>query len=405
MLNPFRWFEKKDYTLNDPRLVELFGAAPTLSGVSVGPQSALHVPAVNAAVRVISESVASLPLHIFKRQDDTKQQDKDNPLYRLVHDEPNGWTSSYDLRLQMQVDVLLHGNAYAFANKVAGKVREIIRLAPGNVTVKVDSTSGEPSYDVTKSGGGTITYGYDQIIHIKALSVDGIRGVAPIHHAREAIALALALEGHAAKLMGNAGRPSGVLKFKGKTLTPPMLDRIRAQWRESHTGGSAGGTAIFDTETDFQPLTFSSVDMQFLELRKFQLEEISRAFRVPPHLLSELGRATWSNASEMNQSFLDTCLVPWLIQWQGALARVLLAPEERANSFIEFDTSALTRANLQARTESYSRAVGGPYLTANEVRAIENRAPIEGGDILNEPQGSVPIAANDNNPKKENQAA
>lgn len=391
--NPLKWFEKKNYNLNGPALfAEIFGATPTASGIAIGPETALKVPAVNAAVRVISESVAALPLHLFKRTGDAKERDTDNPLYRLLHDSPNAWTSSFEFRKQGQIDVLLHGRAFGFVNKVGGEPKEILRLAPNSTSVKIDPSSGAPAYEVTQADGGKRTLRYDEVIHVSALN-----GVAPIMHCREAIALALALERHAATLMGNAGRPSGVLKFTGK-LAQPQMERIRAQWRESHTAGSAGGTAIFDSDTEFSPITFSSVDLQFLELRKFQIEEISRVFRVPPHLLSELGRATWSNTVDMNQSFIDYCLIGWLEQWQGALERALLTPEQRATSYIEFDTSALTRANLAARTESYSKAVGGPWLTANEARALENRPPIEGGNKLNEPPGT-PVAANDNRPK------
>lgn len=391
--NPFAWFQRKDYSLNDPGLSAIFGHGTTASGVSVGPDSALRVPAVNAAVRVISESVAALPLHLFKRSGDTKERDTENPVYALLHDRPNPWTSSFDLRQQIQVDALLHGHGFAFVNKVGGEAKELLRLAPGSTSVKIDPSSGEPSYEVNETGGGKRTLSYDSVIHIKALN-----GIAPIVHAREAIALALGLEGHAARIMGNGGRPSGILKFKGAKLLQQQLDRIRTQWRESHTGGAAGGTAVFDSDTEFQPLTFSSVDMQFLELRKFQIEEISRAFRVPPHLLSELGRATWGNASEMGQNFLDYSLMPWVLQWQGALTRALLTPEQQKNSYIEMDTAALTRANLAVRTESYSKAVGGPWLTANEARSLENRAPIDGGNKLNDPPGT---AANDNaEPKK-----
>jgi HK97 family phage portal protein len=398
-LNPLRWFQKKDYDLSDPMLSAIFGHGSTLSGVGVGPDSALRVPAVNAAVRVISESVAALPLHLFKRSGETKSRDTDNPIYGLIHDRPNGWSSSFDLRQQLQTDVLLHGHGFAFVNKVGGEAKEILRLAPGTTSVKIDSASGAPSYEVTETGGGKRTIHYTDVIHIRALN-----GIAPIVHAREAIALALGLEGHAARIMGNGGRPSGILKFKGAKLLQPQLDRIRSQWRDSHTGGAAGGTAVFDSDTDFQPLTFSSVDMQFLELRKHQIEEISRAFRVPPHLLSELGRATWGNASEMGQNFLDFCLLPWLLQWQGALTRALLTPEQQKTSFVEFDTNALTRANLAVRTESYAKAVGGPWMLANEARALENRPPIDGGDVLNEPPGT-PLAANDNNIAKDAVAA
>jgi HK97 family phage portal protein len=388
-------FQKKDYALNDAAgLSAIFGHGSTLSGVSVGPDSALKVPAVSAAVQVISESVAALPLHLYTRKGDTKERDTANPLYNLVHDRPNPWTSSFDFRQQIQTDALLNVGGYAFVNRVGGEVKEILRISPSSVSVKIDPSSGEPSYEVTETGGGKRTLAYDQVIHIRPLN-----GVAPIVRAREAIALALALEAHAARLMGNSARPSGILKFKGGKLLAPQFERIKAQWQASQNAGTSGGTAIFDTETDFQPLTFSNVDIQFLELRTFQILEISRAFRVPPHLLSELGRATWGNASEMNQAFLDQTLMAWLKQWEGALTRALLTPEQQKTSFLEFDTNALTRANFQVRMDSYAKAVGGPFITANEARALENRPPLQDGDKLNDPPGT---AANDNaEPKKE----
>jgi HK97 family phage portal protein len=391
-----RWlnlFKKAD----NPSLASIFGVTPTASGLTIGPQTALSVPAVNAAIRVIAESVAALPLHLFRRDGDVKAKDTAQSLYRLVHDEPNAWTSSYDLRLQMQTDVMLHGNAFAFVNRVGGIVREIIRLVPTSVSVTAGA-SGEPLYAVADTTGQTRHYDFSEILHVKAVSTDGLTGIAPIRLAREAIALALALEAHAARLLGNGARPSGILKFKGVKLNKDHLDRIKASWTAAHTGQSSGGTAVFDTDTEFQPLTFSSVDLQYLELRRFQTEEISRAFRVPPHLLSELGRATWGNAAEMGQTFLDYSLLPWLIQWQSALTRTLLKPDERQNSFIEFDTAALTRANLTARTEAYSKAVGGPWMAPNEARALENRPPIEGGSELLKP-------ANDNQPAPKDIAA
>jgi HK97 family phage portal protein len=373
----FLSFFKKSLSLTDP---SLFATLPTASGIAVTPTSALGVPAVAASVRVIAEPVASLPLHVFNRRDDVKERDTSNPLYGLLHDLPNAWSSSYDLRLQMQTDCLLTGNAYAFVNRVGGIARELIRLVPGSVSVAMGD--GGPIYTVRQTNGTARTYPFTDIIHIRALSTDGLVGIAPIQMAREPIALALALEAPAARLMANAARPSGILKIKAK-LDKDALQRLKSSWNAGFTQGAAGGTAVFDSDVDFSPLSFNSVDMQFIELRRFQLEEISRAFRVPPHLLSELGRATWGNASEMGQAFLDYCLLPWLIQWQGALTRTLLSPDQRANTFIEFDTAALTRANLTARTEAYAKSVGGPFLTANEARALENRAPIDGGDKLN----------------------
>ncbi|WP_340672512.1 phage portal protein [Bradyrhizobium ottawaense] len=369
----------------------------TASGQPVDPHSAMRVPAVNAAVRVIYESVASLPVNVLRMDGDSKTIARDHPIFRLIHYQPNAWQSSYDLRAQLQLDTLLTGNGYAFVNRIGGTPRELIRVPPNTVTVEYDAATGEPFYTVRDATGRARTVQHSDMIHIRATSVDGLIGTAPIQHAREAIGLALAMEQHASSLMGKGARPGGILKIKNR-LDEKSLERFKQGW-QNYVGGSAnsGRTAVLDFDADFQPLTFSSVDLQFIELRKFQIEEISRAFRVPPHLLSELGRATWGNSVEMNRSFLDSTLMPWILQWQGVLNRTLFSPEERLTHSIEFDTSALTRANLQARTEAYSAAVGGPWMTPNEARALENRAPIDGGDKL--------IAANDNKPSERTRAA
>ena len=395
-LNPFTFFQKKDISLSDPRLVEIFGNAPTASGVAVNPHTALRVPAFNAAVRAIAETVATLPLSLFKRgADGVKEKDYDNPLYRLLHDEPNEWTSSFELRLQMGIDAMLHGNAYGYVNRVGGEAKEIVRLPHSVVTVKAPDSIGPPEYELSEASGKR-KIPYSDIIHIKALSYDGVCGLSPVQLGREAIALALALEETHASLHANGAQPGGVLSVKGK-LDSAGKEKLKSQW-QAFQGGVRNKfkTAVLDVDADWKSLGMTGVDSQHLETRRFQIEEISRLTRVPPHLLSELGRATWGNASEMGQSFLDYCLLPWLMQWQGALTRALLKPEDRKNSFIEFDTSALVRANLQARSEAYYRAVGGPYLLANEVRAIENRPPIDDGNTLNKPT-KLGIAANDNN--------
>ncbi|WP_445216198.1 phage portal protein [Bradyrhizobium sp. Pa8] len=386
-------FFKKSFSVAEP-----FHFHPhTSSGLAVDPHSAMRVPAVNAAVRVIAESVASLPVNVLKLNGDSKTVDRDGPVFRLVHSEPNDFQSSYELRLQVQVDTLLRGNGYIYVNRAGGVPLELIRLPPSTVTTNYDVVTGEPVYSVHDAAGGTRTVPHTDMIHIRAVSVDGIVGTAPIQHAREAIGLALAMEQHASSLMGKGARPGGILKLKSR-LDDKTRERFKEQWQQ-FVGGSAnsGRTAVLDFDADFTPLTFSSVDLQFTELRKFQIEEISRAFRVPPHLLSEMGRATWGNSAEMNRWFLDSTLMPWLLQWQGVLNRILFTPAERATHSIEFDTSALTRANLQARTEAYSAAVGGPWMTPNEARALENKPPIDGGDRL--------IAANDDSPSERTRAA
>jgi HK97 family phage portal protein len=372
--------EAKSWTLAAPseELLALFGALPgTASGITVSAESALRVPAVACAVRVIAEAVAQLPLITYQRgENGTKERATEHPAYALLHDDANEWQSAYDLKLQLQTDVLLNGNAYAFVNRVGGTVREIIRLNPAAVAVETDGTV--PRYVLTEGKTKRI-FSHDQIIHIRGLSTDGILGKSPVKLAAEAIGIAIAQERHAARLLGNGGRPSGVLKLAGK-LSRDAVARIRAAWNSAHSGDSAGGTAVLEEDMSFEPLSFNSVDMQFLELNKFQIEQIARIFRVPPHLLMELGRATWSNSEEMGRVFLTYTLMPWLKQWEGALRRAVFTKDERQTFFSEFLVDDFQRADLAARAAAYSQLITARVINPNEARAMENRPPYDGGD-------------------------
>jgi len=372
--------EAKSWTLAAPsdELLALFGALPgTSSGVTVSIENALRVPAVACAVRVIAEAVAQLPLITYQRSENgTKERGTYHPAYGLLHDDANEWQSAYDLKLQLQTDALLHGNAYGFVNRVGGTVREIIRLNPTAVTIETDGAV--PRYVLTEGKAKRI-FSYDQIIHIRGLSTDGILGKSPVKLAAEAIGIAIAQERYAARLLGEGGRPSGVLKLSGK-LSKEAVARIRAAWNSAHSGGSAGGTAVLEEDMTFEPLSFSSVDMQFLELSKFQIEQIARIFRVPPHLLMELGRATWSNSEEMGRVFLTYTLMPWLKQWEGALRRAVFTKDERQKFFAEFLVDDFQRADLAARASAYQQLITSRVINPNEARAMENRPPYEGGD-------------------------
>jgi HK97 family phage portal protein len=368
----------KSWSLADasPELLALFsGGASTSAGVSVGPESALRVPAVACAVRVVAEAVALLPIVVYERgSNGDRQRATTHPAYGLLHDAPNDWQSSFDLKLQLQIDALLHGDGLAFVNRVRNDVREILRLVPGEMSITVGDDGGPVYRD--KAGK---TYPRDQVIHIRGLSTDGVRGKSTVRLAAEAIGIALQQERHAGLLFGSGGRPSGVLKLPGK-LGKEAVKRIAESWARAHSGENAGRTAVLEEGGDFQPLTFNSVDLQFLELRKFQLEEIARAFRVPPHLLFELGRATWSNMEDMDRAFLTYSLLPWLEQWQGAIQRTMFTREERSRYFAEFLVDDFNRADTAKRWDAYSKAIAARVLNPNEVRARENLPPYVGGD-------------------------
>ena len=209
--------------------------------------------------------------------------------------------------------------------------------------------------------------------------------MSPIHQAREAIGLALAMEEHAARLFGAGARPGGVFKT-GKVLAPETLKRLRDSFAAAHAGGAnSGQTLILEDGMDFEALQFNSVDLQFLEMRRHQVAEIARVFRVPLHLLQDLERATFSNVEHLGRQFLSFTLLPHLKMWEGAIRRSLLLPEERGAYFAEFLTDDLARADLAARFEAYAKAITNGVLSPNEVRGLENRPPYPGGDRFSLP--------------------
>ncbi|MCW5733479.1 MAG: phage portal protein [Enhydrobacter sp.] len=354
----------------------------TAAGIMASPTRAMRCVPVYAGVRVISETVGSLPLHLYKRRGDGgKDRASNHKLYRLLHDRPNAWTSATEFIMQLQKDALLEGGGYALANRSGDRIVELIRLPASTVRMETEAATMEPKYVVTLRDGKQRTYPWQDILHVPALD-----GLSPVKQASEAIGLCMAMESHAARLFGRGARPSGVLKLKSK-LSDPAYERLKKSWSANHGGDGSGGTAILEDGVDWQQLTLTCVDAQFLELRSFQVVEIARALRVPPTLLMDFGRATWGNAAEMAQNFLTYGVMPWLKLWQGAITR-LLPEEERADYFAEFLVDDLVKADIAARFTAYAQAVTNGILNPNEVRAMENRAPYEGGEEFRLPMNT-----------------
>ncbi|MGE3875948.1 MAG: phage portal protein [Parvibaculaceae bacterium] len=346
----------------------------TAAGILVSPDMALRCTAVYAGVRVRCETLGSLPLHLYERLPDGGKKRADaHPLYRLLHDRPNPWTSSAELVMQLEKDGITHGAGYALANRSGDKIVELIRLQPGSVAKEIDEATLEPRYRVTVKGNLQRVYAWQDI-----LEVPGLDGLSAVKQANEAIGLCIAMERHAARLFGQGGRPSGVLKVK-QALSQAAYDRLKASWDNAHAGVNSGKTAILESEADFSPLTFNSVDLQFQELRAFQVVEIARALAVPPNLLFDFSRATWSNSEQMAQSYVTFCILPRMRVWCGAISR-LMSAEEQKKYFPEFMIDELVKADIAARFEAYSKAIASRVLNPNEVRSKENLPPYEGGD-------------------------
>lgn len=353
----------------------LGGGASTPAGGRVSPETAMRVPAVRGCVAAIAETLAGLPLVLYRRlPDGGKERAADHPLYILLHDAPSDLASSFEFRREMQADLLLHGRAFAFIGRTGGTIIELLQLEPQLVAID-RATDGEPSYRVTDPQGGQRSYGRDAILHLEALG-----GHSPVMLAREAIGLALLLEEHGARLFAAGAKPGGVLETD-KALTPTVIERLKASFEGGFAGSTnSGRTAILEDGLKFKPLTLTSTDAQYLELRKFQNAEIARAFRVPLHKIGELDRATFSNIEHQSIEFVTDCIMPWLKLWEGAIRRSLLTEEERGEYFAEFLGDDLMRGDIKSRYEAYSQAILNGVLSPNEVRARENLPPYDGGD-------------------------
>jgi HK97 family phage portal protein len=375
-----RLFKPETKGLADPfaDLLAFLGVTPTASGVALSAQTALQVPAVASAIRVISEAVACLDLTVKAIAPDGTETDMpDHWALGFLRGDANGWTSGYELLRDLVIDALSDDRGgLAYVNRVTGgNVAEIIRYRSGVVNVDIDQNTGEPSYRVNN-----VKVDPANIIHLRAPF-----GRAPLNLAREAIGVAYVLERHASNLFGKGARPSGALKF-AKGMGEAAVMQARAAWKATHEAdGESGKTAILYDGADFVPFTFTSTDAQFLENRKFQILEIARAFRVPPSMLFDLDRATWGNTEQLGKEFLTYCLEPWLRALEGALRRAFFAEHERHMFAIRFDRDDLTRADLQTRATTINSLIATKVINSNEGRAWIGLSPREGGDVFENP--------------------
>ncbi|WP_296583003.1 phage portal protein [Xanthobacter sp.] len=363
--------QRKSLAAPDAGMMALFGAsAPTAAGVSVGPGSALQVPAVACAVRAISEAVATLDVKVMRRDGAAEVEAPEHPVAGLLRDRVNEWTAGFEFLRDLVASALLYDQGgLAWVNRVGARPVEVIAYDAAHLTAQ-------------RHEDGTGAYRYfingreepaANIIHLRSPF-----GRSPVTLARESIGLALTLDAHAARLFGNGAKPSGLLSLKGRA-TPEAIKRIREAWHLAHGGGKSGGTAIVDDDASYSPLTMTSVDGQFMELTGFQVLQIARAFRVPPQMLFDLERATWSNSEQMGREFLTYTLEPWLRAAESALRLALFSPEEYPTHRVMFERDDLTRADLGARATAYSSLIASRVVNPNEVRAWEGLPAYEGG--------------------------
>lgn len=377
-------FTRKSLASPDPALEAILGITPTTSGIAISAYSALQVPVVANAIQLISEAVASLDVHVKFRDGDAEVDVIDHPVLDLLRGDANDWTSGFELIRQIMIDALVSdAGGMAWVNRVNGRPVEIISYRQGVITFDANNDTLERVYRV-----GDRRIPARDVIHLMPPLYR-----APLNLAREAIAIAVAMDRHAARLFTRGGRPSGVLSF-AKGMAEDAVKKARAAWRQTHEGEDTGGqTAILYDGATFTPLAMTSTDSQFLENRRFQIEEIARAFNIPAPMVGDLSRATWSNSEQKGREFLSYTLEPWLRGLEGALNRALFTDEERGRYVIRFDRDDLTRADLATRATVINSLIASQTLNPNEGRSWLGLPPRAGGDQFLNPNISAAPAA------------
>ena len=359
------------------------------SGKTVTERSAMQMTAVYSCVRILAEAIAGLPLHVYRyNSDGGKEKAIDHSLYLILHDEPNPEMSSFVFRETLMTHLLLWGNAYAqIIRNSKGEVVALYPLMPNKMSVDRDE-NGQLYYQYLRSvdevGGKseTVILKPTDVLHIPGLGFDGLVGYSPIAMAKNAIGLAIATEEYGAKFFANGAAPSGVLEHPG-TIKDPQ--RVREAW-QSQFGGSqnSGKIAVLEEGMKYTPISISPEQAQFLETRKFQINEIARIFRVPPHMVGDLEKSSFSNIEQQSLEFVKYTLDPWVIRWEQSIMRTLLTPEEKKSYFVKFNLEGLLRGDYQSRMNGYATARQNGWMSANDIRELENldRIPAEaGGDL------------------------
>ena len=389
ILSLFHSRDKPKNYLNSSFYSFFFGG--TSSGKPVNETTAMQMTAVYSCVRILSETVAGLPLNVYKYNDKGgKEKAFKHPLYRLLHDEPNPEMTSFAFRETLMSHLLLWGNAYAqIIRNARGEVIALYPLMPNKMTVDRDQ-SGRLFYSYQRGtedpgaigSSSRVTLSPSDVLHIPGLGFDGLIGYSPIAMAKNAIGLAIATEEYGAKFFANGAAPSGVLEHPGVIKDP---QRIRDSWNAAHQGSSnSHKIAVLEEGLKYTPIGIAPEQAQFLETRKFQINEIARIFRVPPHMLADLEKSSFSNIEQQSLEFVKYTLDPWVVRWEQSMCRVLFSESEKPEYFIKFNVDGLLRGDYASRMSGYATARQNGWMSSNDIRELENLDRISsdlGGDL------------------------
>ena len=366
----------------------LFGR--TTSGKNVNEMTALQTTAVYACVRILAEAIASLPIHVYKHTDEGKEQDVNHQLYYLLHDEPNPDMTSFVFRETLMSHLLIWGNAYAqIIRDGRGQVLALYPLFPDRMTVKRDD-KGELYYVYQRSeednpnfkDKGNIILKKSEVLHVPGLGFDGLIGYSPIAMAKNAVGMTLATEEYGASFFANGANPGGVLEHPGILKDP---SKVRESWNQVYQGtNNSHKVAVLEEGMSYKTIGIPPNEAQFLETRKFQINEIARLYRIPPHMVGDLEKSSFSNIEQQSLEFVKYTLDPWVVRFEQAFKKALLLPDEKKTYFIKFNVDSLLRGDYQSRMNGYAIGRQNGWLSTNDIRRLEDMNPLskeEGGDL------------------------
>lgn len=366
----------------------VFGTAN--SGERVDEKSAMQIATVYACVRLIAESVAGLPLHLYKTDgEDGKTKAKDHPLYKILYRQPNPEMTGFSFWETMVTHILLWGNAYAqIVRDGKNGVLGLYPLLPENV--EIDRENGGDLYyiyhaytdEVPGENNKDIQFRRDEILHIPGLGFNGLVGFSPIAMMKNSLGTTLAVERYGSSFFRNGAQPSGVLEHPGVLKDP---EKIRRNWSDVYGGANnAHKVAVLEEDMHYKPISLPPEDSQFLSTREFGVEEICRIFRVPPHMVQDLKRATFNNIEHQSIDFVVHTLDPWLTRIEQAIIKDVLLEEEQDEYFPKFNVDGLLRGDYKSRMEGYAIGFANGFLSPNDIRRLENMDPIpdeDGGNV------------------------
>lgn len=366
----------------------------TNAGEIVDARTAMQITAVYACIRVLSESIAQLPLQLYKIEDGKREKATDHPLYFLLHSEPNPEMSSFNWREAMMMHMLVFGNCYSqIIRDGRGNVTALYPLMSDKMELSRDPNTSQLYYEYThsikeadtmKAREEKVRLDPKDVFHVPGMGFDGLIGYSPLALAKNAVGTGLACEKYGAKFFNNSAIPTGVLEHPN-VLDDEAAERLRENWNSVYGGSnSAGKVAVLEQGMSYKPISITPEQVQFLQTRKFQTGEIARIFRVPPHMIGDLERSTYANIEQQSLEFVKYTLDPWLVRWEQAIQRSLLKDDEKSRYYVKFNVDGLLRGDYQSRMNGYALGRQNGWYSTNDIRNLENMelvAPEDGGDL------------------------